>query len=47
MNYVNIFVYVENLGEKLNDEEIQGLLDEADVDSEGTIRCLFLSHRLI
>jgi Ca2+-binding EF-hand superfamily protein len=31
-------LFVENLGEKLNDEEIQGLLDEADIDSEGTIR---------
>merc|ERR1711872_1216643 len=25
----------ENLGEKLNEDEIEGLLDEADVDGEG------------
>jgi Ca2+-binding EF-hand superfamily protein len=29
---------IKNLGEKLNDEEIEGLLDDADMDSEGTIR---------
>merc|ERR1712179_429059 len=27
----------ENLGEKLDEEEIEGLLDEADVDNEGII----------
>ena len=27
----------ESLGERLVDDEIEGLLDEADVDSEGVI----------
>ena len=29
--------FVENLGEKLSDQEKEGLLDEADGDQEGVI----------
>ena len=39
------FLNIQNLGERLNEEEIEGLLDEADLEGKVFIFTIFLSYK--